>query len=195
MSTEERALLAAIVANPDDDTPRLVYADWLDEHADSLPARRRASARARAELIRVQVEEGNLILVGKSGGDRYEELSERADALIEKYEKAWLAELGGVTFPATIDARAWTRSGPPRTNGCATVPQSAAKMRRLRIPRTLRRRAATRHLRSRLPGLLPECGRPCFSADRRRLPLGDLPRGRVAVQSWGADRYEHAATA
>ena len=30
--TEEAALLAAIVAHPADDTPRLVYADWLDEH-------------------------------------------------------------------------------------------------------------------------------------------------------------------
>jgi uncharacterized protein (TIGR02996 family) len=29
--------LQAIVENPDDDTPRLVYADWLDEHGD--PAR------------------------------------------------------------------------------------------------------------------------------------------------------------
>jgi uncharacterized protein (TIGR02996 family) len=39
------ALLAAIAAHPDDDTPRLVYADWLDEHDDPL----------RAEFVRVQV--------------------------------------------------------------------------------------------------------------------------------------------
>lgn len=39
------ALLAAIAAHPNDDTPRLVYADWLDEHNDPL----------RAEFIRVQV--------------------------------------------------------------------------------------------------------------------------------------------
>ena len=37
--------LAAICANPDDDAPRLVYADWLDEHGDP-----------RGEFIRVQVE-------------------------------------------------------------------------------------------------------------------------------------------
>ena len=30
--SDEDALLAAIIAAPDDDTPRLVYADWLDEH-------------------------------------------------------------------------------------------------------------------------------------------------------------------
>ena len=28
----DAALLAAIVADPDDDTPRLVFADWLDEN-------------------------------------------------------------------------------------------------------------------------------------------------------------------
>lgn len=30
--TEQDALLAAIYANREDDTPRLVYADWLDDH-------------------------------------------------------------------------------------------------------------------------------------------------------------------
>lgn len=41
----ERALLAGIVANPDDDAPRLVYADWLLERGD-----------ARGEFIRLDVE-------------------------------------------------------------------------------------------------------------------------------------------
>ncbi|QJW93411.1 TIGR02996 domain-containing protein [Frigoriglobus tundricola] len=36
---EQAALLVAIVANPDDDTPRLVYADWLQEHGDEEQAR------------------------------------------------------------------------------------------------------------------------------------------------------------
>jgi uncharacterized protein (TIGR02996 family) len=34
-STDETALLATIAANPEDDTSRLVYADWLDENADA----------------------------------------------------------------------------------------------------------------------------------------------------------------
>jgi uncharacterized protein (TIGR02996 family) len=38
MSTDERAFLAAIAAEPDDDTARLVYADWLDEHGEPLRA-------------------------------------------------------------------------------------------------------------------------------------------------------------
>jgi uncharacterized protein (TIGR02996 family) len=41
-----QALLAAVLARPDDDTPRLVYADWLEEQGDGT----------RAEFIRLQVE-------------------------------------------------------------------------------------------------------------------------------------------
>lgn len=42
--TTEQDLFAAIVATPDDDGPRLVYADWLEEHGDS----------ERCEFIRAQ---------------------------------------------------------------------------------------------------------------------------------------------
>ena len=48
------ALLAAIIDRPDDDTPRLAYADELDDQARDMPDP--AAARARAEFIRVQCE-------------------------------------------------------------------------------------------------------------------------------------------
>src|SRR5262245_30960470 len=52
--TEEAALRAAIVANPDDDTARLAFADWLDENRpDSVPSPS-SGPSARAEYIRVQ---------------------------------------------------------------------------------------------------------------------------------------------
>lgn len=44
--TDGPALLAAILADPGDDTARLVFADWLEENGQ----------RKRAEFIRVQVE-------------------------------------------------------------------------------------------------------------------------------------------
>ncbi len=47
--TDRDALLAAICAQPDEDTPRLMYADWLDEHGS-------ADDRLRARFIRVQIE-------------------------------------------------------------------------------------------------------------------------------------------
>jgi len=43
---DEAGFLAAIIANPDENTPRLVYADWLDEHDQP----------EWAEFIRVQIE-------------------------------------------------------------------------------------------------------------------------------------------
>jgi uncharacterized protein (TIGR02996 family) len=54
--SDQRALLAAICAHPDEDTPRLAYADWLDEYTGSMPKPKRESVRMRAELIRVQCE-------------------------------------------------------------------------------------------------------------------------------------------
>jgi uncharacterized protein (TIGR02996 family) len=33
--SHEAAFLQAILDSPDDDTPRLVYADWLDEHGQT----------------------------------------------------------------------------------------------------------------------------------------------------------------
>ncbi len=44
--TDRAALLRSILAAPDDDAPRLVYADWLDENGEP----------ERAEFIRVQCE-------------------------------------------------------------------------------------------------------------------------------------------
>ncbi len=48
MTDTEAALLRAVAANPDEDTPRLVYADYLDELGG-------ASRAARAEFIRLHV--------------------------------------------------------------------------------------------------------------------------------------------
>lgn len=46
---DRAALYAAICADPDDDTPRLVFADWLDEHGE---AKRAAYIRAHVERHR-----------------------------------------------------------------------------------------------------------------------------------------------
>lgn len=45
--SDRDALLAAITAEPDEDTPRLVYADWLDEHDEGDRA---AFIRAQCEI-------------------------------------------------------------------------------------------------------------------------------------------------
>ncbi len=87
---QNAALLDAILAAPDDDKPRLVYADWLQEQGD-----------LRAELILVQCKLGRTLLAagaryGTSTGKRPEdvqELKERGVELIKRNEKAWLASI------------------------------------------------------------------------------------------------------
>lgn len=49
MTSDEYALLRGVLINPADDLPRLVYADWLEEHGRVK----------RAELIRLQIEIAN----------------------------------------------------------------------------------------------------------------------------------------
>lgn len=50
---DRQALLNAIIAKPEDDAPRLAYADWLDEHDQP----------ERAEFIRVEVERAHTGLI------------------------------------------------------------------------------------------------------------------------------------
>lgn len=78
MSTRA-ALLAAVLAAPDDDTPRLVFADWLDEHGDS----------ARAAFIRLEVEAERYV------PHTFERTAfeERAAALYNRHVDRWNAEL------------------------------------------------------------------------------------------------------
>ncbi len=75
MSTEA-ALLRAIREMPDEDTPRLVYADYLDEEGDS----------ARAEFIRVQVERARI----PEGDPQRAALEDREHDLLAEHECAWL---------------------------------------------------------------------------------------------------------
>jgi uncharacterized protein (TIGR02996 family) len=135
--TEQHALLAAILAAPAEDTPRLIYADWLDEN----PTPRRA---ARAELIRTQIElartdpwlfkKGDFVVPTAAGGyeryttehgptthpvavslfdarnTRHDELWARQEQLLKKWALGWLPPSG----------RAARRNDTARVS-CATV--------------------------------------------------------------------------
>src|SRR5262249_48056502 len=70
----------------DDDAPRLVYADWLDEHDDP----------ERAEFIRVQIALEDPKLPAKQRKD----LAKREQALLRRHERTWL----GALAPARLDA-------------------------------------------------------------------------------------------
>ncbi len=82
--------LRAICAEPEDDTVRLVYADWLDENGDP----------ARAEFIRLQVRRANL----KVAGEDTRELKTRDIKLREAHEGRWRREL-----PLDVRPETWQR--------------------------------------------------------------------------------------
>ncbi len=77
-----RAFLDAIVADIDDNAPRLIYADWLDEQGDSN----------RAEFIRVQVERARL----PAWDAAQVRLRLREQELLARHGEAWLAELPAI---------------------------------------------------------------------------------------------------
>lgn len=80
---ERKALLRAVCANPDDDTPRLVFADWLQENGDE----------ERAEFIRLQIRLADryTIAVNMMNGQDVE--YDRAKALQEQFGARWLTDL------------------------------------------------------------------------------------------------------
>jgi len=51
---EHAGFLRDIIANPDDDAPRLIYADWLDDHGERARA---AFIRAQCHLARICIPE------------------------------------------------------------------------------------------------------------------------------------------
>ena len=71
---DEPTLLAAIAADPEDDGPRIVYADWLLQ-----------AGHARGELIAIQC---------ALAGGRTTELVARERSLLERHEAEWLAGAG-----------------------------------------------------------------------------------------------------
>jgi uncharacterized protein (TIGR02996 family) len=73
------AFLRAVIENRDDDAPRLVYADWLEEGGDA----------ERAAFIRLQVEAAGL----PEGDGRRSDLEERALYLLVRHLDDWLGPL------------------------------------------------------------------------------------------------------
>jgi uncharacterized protein (TIGR02996 family) len=100
-TSDAEALLAAVLAAPDDDAPRLIYADWLDERGQP----------ERAAFIRLQVERARL----SKHDPRADVLAFRAARLFDRHGADWVAELprlDGITwtdfdrgFPRAVAAR------------------------------------------------------------------------------------------
>ncbi len=104
--SDEAALLKAIIANADEDTPRLAYADWLDENNPDETPSPSSGPSARAEFIRVQCR----LAAGAFDDPDYPELLEREHDLAD-----WLnvhapnsdPELELLSYPQSFDTGAW----------------------------------------------------------------------------------------
>src|SRR5579864_5943301 len=104
---DQNAFLHTICAHPDDDAPRLVYADWLDERGDPL-----------GEFIRVQVELAKI----KPSHPRYGILRDRQLDLMLANVPRWVHPYGmemwgvefrrGFIFTGTVDAQALVNDQP-----------------------------------------------------------------------------------
>lgn len=82
--TEREALLRAVCDHPDEDAPRLVFADWLQEHGDET----------RAEFIRAQVRFAELLRHGVADTESY---AHRARRMWQEHGTRWLSELPSVS--------------------------------------------------------------------------------------------------
>ena len=88
--TDRDAMLRAIAANPDDDTPRLIYADLLDELGGEANV-------ARARFIHLQIETHR----GPSDTDRvlFDRKLAEIDMMGVRYGQRWFAELPAGVLP------------------------------------------------------------------------------------------------
>jgi len=75
--SDREAFVQAIAANPADDLPRLVFADWLDEHGEP----------ERAEFIRTQIRWHH------ADADERKSLDARAEELFKEHWQRWFAPL------------------------------------------------------------------------------------------------------
>jgi uncharacterized protein (TIGR02996 family) len=82
MSSHEEGLLADIIDNPDDDTPRRILADYYEEHGQS----------ERAEFIRLQLEQAAL----PEDDPRLREIALRSTGLLQAHGEGWLGPLARV---------------------------------------------------------------------------------------------------
>src|SRR5262249_13419668 len=84
----------AIREEPDDDAPRLIYADWLEEHATS------ESDRVRAEYVRLECEHARIDAdSGRGAYVRREQIQKRSHEIEEEYKEAGSAGLTGRKGP------------------------------------------------------------------------------------------------
>jgi uncharacterized protein (TIGR02996 family) len=167
--TQDDAFLRAICEAPDDDTPRLVYADWLEEHGQA----------ERAEFIRAQC-----ALAGATAGPNRLALEARARELLKRYGEEWARPLAervqewtfhrGFIDEVRVEARAFLAG--------AEVLFRLAPVQHLHLYWN----AVLPYQRARLVGVLSEC---TYLARLRSLDLRDNYIGSDGVEALAVSEH------
>jgi uncharacterized protein (TIGR02996 family) len=144
MTDDEQALLAAVLAAPADDLPRLVLADWYEEHGQGL----------RAKFVRTQIDLARLVAADAYDTDEYLAAATAVGGVPNAAYTGWVRRAGlplagGV--PAVDFKADWVSVRDPATG-------TAFGFRRGFVERV---GTETRHLRALLPAV-------------RRCPVGSL---------------------
>lgn len=121
MQTEAEGFLTRIRANPDDDGPRLVFADWLDEQGDP----RGAFIRVQLALAQLEQEEAaaGTENLGRTDRDHTRaRLQLDEQELRDAHEKEWKAPFNGLAYSpdfrrgfveeVKVDARVFVHRAP-----------------------------------------------------------------------------------
>jgi uncharacterized protein (TIGR02996 family) len=90
MTEEENILLKAVLDDPDNDAPRLRYADWCEQQSDE-------PTKARAEFILLQIEIAQMSSSVVDRGGAYHQMY-RAMKLQDEYKTVWTSFFGAIIF-------------------------------------------------------------------------------------------------
>jgi uncharacterized protein (TIGR02996 family) len=87
--TPEEAFIQSIREAPADDAPRLIYADWLEEHGQA----------DRAEFIRIQCQLARGNVSNPELPSDFLSLQARAECLLKSNWQSWVSPLGEIVGP------------------------------------------------------------------------------------------------
>lgn len=90
MTGEEVILLKAVLADPDNDAPRLSYADWCERQSDE-------STKARAEFIRLQIEIALMSNQSLDRGMAYQQMY-RVMKLYDAHHVEWTSGIRALVY-------------------------------------------------------------------------------------------------
>src|SRR5437588_361311 len=109
MTSDERGLIDAIRDDPDDESARLVYADWLEENGQA----------ERAEFVRLQL--------ARAAGEATEESRHREKQLLAAHASEWVGPHPDreVTFSGGMPVVTW-RSLDSFAKGAAALKKPGA---------------------------------------------------------------------